>query len=148
MSTFFAGLDWASQTHAVCIIDTHGRSHLQHVDYPRPEHEIGQLGERADRHQRGPVAARELDDRPQRDDSGGSVATAPRTQAAVKRKEQAGGQGAARHNSSPRSAATRAISSSGVTCSGGSGWPTTSSTRDRRPRRSRASTGRENAAPP
>jgi transposase len=24
MSTFFAGLDWASQTHAVCIIDTHG----------------------------------------------------------------------------------------------------------------------------
>lgn len=24
MSTFFAGLDWASQTHAVCIIDEHG----------------------------------------------------------------------------------------------------------------------------
>lgn len=24
MSTFFAGLDWASQTHAVCIIDQHG----------------------------------------------------------------------------------------------------------------------------
>ena len=24
MDTFFAGLDWASQTHAVCIIDAHG----------------------------------------------------------------------------------------------------------------------------
>ena len=24
MSTFFAGLDWASQTHAVCIIDAQG----------------------------------------------------------------------------------------------------------------------------
>jgi transposase len=24
MSTFFAGLDWASQTHAVCVIDEHG----------------------------------------------------------------------------------------------------------------------------
>jgi hypothetical protein len=25
MSTFFAGLDWASRTHAVCVIDEHGR---------------------------------------------------------------------------------------------------------------------------
>src|SRR5438445_9936385 len=24
MSTFFAGLDWASRTHAVCVIDEHG----------------------------------------------------------------------------------------------------------------------------
>ena len=24
MSTFFAGLDWASQSHAVCIIDEQG----------------------------------------------------------------------------------------------------------------------------
>ena len=24
MTTFFAGLDWASQSHAVCIIDDHG----------------------------------------------------------------------------------------------------------------------------
>jgi transposase len=29
MSTFFAGLDWASQTHAVCVIDEHGSVHLQ-----------------------------------------------------------------------------------------------------------------------
>ena len=24
MTTFFAGLDWASRTHAVCVIDEHG----------------------------------------------------------------------------------------------------------------------------
>ena len=24
MDTFFAGLDWASQTHAVCVIDAQG----------------------------------------------------------------------------------------------------------------------------
>ena len=24
MSTFFAGLDWASRTHAVCVIDSQG----------------------------------------------------------------------------------------------------------------------------
>ena len=24
MSNYFAGLDWASQTHAVCVIDEHG----------------------------------------------------------------------------------------------------------------------------
>lgn len=29
MSTFFAGLDWASQTHAVCIIDAQGAVHRQ-----------------------------------------------------------------------------------------------------------------------
>ena len=27
MSTFFAGLDWASRTHAVCVIDEHGSVH-------------------------------------------------------------------------------------------------------------------------
>jgi len=27
MSTFFAGLDWASQTHAVCVLDEHGAVH-------------------------------------------------------------------------------------------------------------------------
>lgn len=27
MSTFFAGLDWASQTHAVCILDAQGTAH-------------------------------------------------------------------------------------------------------------------------
>jgi len=31
MNTFFAGLDWASQTHAVCVIDAHGAIH-EHFD--------------------------------------------------------------------------------------------------------------------
>jgi len=29
MTTFFAGLDWASQTHAVCVIDAHGSVRVQ-----------------------------------------------------------------------------------------------------------------------
>ena len=29
MSIRFAGLDWASRTHAACVIDEHGSVHLQ-----------------------------------------------------------------------------------------------------------------------
>ena len=29
MSNRFAGLDWASRTHAACVIDEHGSVHLQ-----------------------------------------------------------------------------------------------------------------------
>ena len=29
MSTFFAGLDWASQVHAICVIDAHGAIHTR-----------------------------------------------------------------------------------------------------------------------
>ena len=55
MSTLFAGLDWASQTHAVCVIDEHG-SVLERLDVAHDGAGLAELKRRLERWHRPPVA--------------------------------------------------------------------------------------------
>jgi transposase len=55
MSSFFAGLDWASQTHAVCVIDEHG-SVLERLDVDHDAAGLAELKRRLERWHRPPVA--------------------------------------------------------------------------------------------
>jgi transposase len=55
MSSLFAGLDWASQTHAVCVIDEHG-SVLERLDVAHDASGLAELKRRLQRWQRPPIA--------------------------------------------------------------------------------------------
>jgi transposase len=55
MSTFFAGLDWASQTHAVCVIDEQGAVH-ERLDIAHDAAGLLQLQRRLTHYGRPPVA--------------------------------------------------------------------------------------------
>ncbi|MEO7115190.1 MAG: IS110 family transposase [Caldimonas sp.] len=55
MSSYFAGLDWASQTHAVCVIDEHG-SVLERLDVAHDAAGLAELRLRLERWHRPPVA--------------------------------------------------------------------------------------------
>ena len=55
MTTFFAGLDWASQSHAVCIIDDQGTVH-ERLDIAHSADGLMQLQRRLLHYQRPPVA--------------------------------------------------------------------------------------------
>jgi transposase len=55
MSTFFAGLDWASRTHAVCVIDEHGAV-CQRFDVPHDAAGLAQLQRRLTGCGKPPVA--------------------------------------------------------------------------------------------
>jgi transposase len=55
MTTFFAGLDWASQCHAVCIIDAQGTVH-ERLDIAHSADGLRQLQQRLQRYQRPPIA--------------------------------------------------------------------------------------------
>jgi transposase len=55
MSTFFAGLDWASRTHAVCILDEHGAV-CEQFDVTHDAAGLAQLQRRLIHHGRPPVA--------------------------------------------------------------------------------------------
>ena len=55
MSSYFAGLDWASRTHAVCVIDEHG-SVLERLDVAHDAAGLAELKRRLERWHRPPVA--------------------------------------------------------------------------------------------
>jgi transposase len=55
MTAFFAGLDWASQSHAVCIIDDHGNA-LERIDIAHTTAGLAQLQQRLVAYQRPPIA--------------------------------------------------------------------------------------------
>lgn len=55
MSNYFAGLDWASQRHAVCVIDEHG-SVLERLDVAHDAAGLAELRRRLERWHRPPVA--------------------------------------------------------------------------------------------
>ncbi|MET0711611.1 MAG: IS110 family transposase [Jiangellaceae bacterium] len=55
MSSYFAGLDWASRTHAVCVIDEHG-SVLERLDVAHDAAGLAELLRRLERWHRPPVA--------------------------------------------------------------------------------------------
>jgi transposase len=55
MSTFFAGLDWASRTHSVCIIDERG-SVCEQFDVPHDAAGLAQLQRRLTHYRAPPVA--------------------------------------------------------------------------------------------
>jgi transposase len=55
MSNYFAGLDWASRTHAVCVIDEHG-SVLERLDVAHDASGLAELRRRLERWHRPPVA--------------------------------------------------------------------------------------------
>lgn len=55
MSSFFAGLDWASRTHAVCVIDEHG-SVRERLEVAHDAAGLAELKRRLERWQRPPVA--------------------------------------------------------------------------------------------
>ena len=55
MTTFFAGLDWASQSHAVCIIDDHGNVR-ERVDIAHSAAGLTQLQRSLVRDERPPIA--------------------------------------------------------------------------------------------
>ena len=55
MTAFFAGLDWASQSHAVCIIDDHG-SVRERVDIAHTAAGLAQLQRCLVRYERPPIA--------------------------------------------------------------------------------------------
>jgi transposase len=55
MSSYFAGLDWASRTHAVCVIDEHG-SVLERLDVAHDAAGLAELKRRLERWHRPSVA--------------------------------------------------------------------------------------------
>jgi transposase len=55
MSSYFAGLDWASRTHAVCVVDEHG-SVLERLDVAHDAAGLAELKRRLERWHRPPVA--------------------------------------------------------------------------------------------
>ena len=55
MTAFFAGLDWASQSHAVCIIDDQGAVR-ERLDVPHNAAGLANLHRRLDHYQRPPIA--------------------------------------------------------------------------------------------
>lgn len=55
MSNYFAGLDWASRTHAVCVIDEHG-SVCERLDVAHDAAGLAELKRHLERWQRPPVA--------------------------------------------------------------------------------------------
>ncbi len=56
MTTFFAGLDWASQAHAVCIIDAQGQYVCERLDIPHDAAGLAHLQRRLIHYDRPPIA--------------------------------------------------------------------------------------------